>query len=58
MREFGFVYLVRATGLEPARISPQEPKSCACANFATPAYVYFNWILASFFSVEWGEISL
>ena len=41
MREFGFVYLVRATGLEPARISPQEPKSCACANFATPACVDF-----------------
>ena len=35
------VYLVRATGLEPARIFPLEPKSSAFANSATPAYVGF-----------------
>ena len=27
------------TGLEPARIAPQEPKSCASANFATSAFI-------------------
>src|SRR5262249_35461194 len=29
--------LVRAEGLEPPRVSPQEPKSCVSANFTTPA---------------------
>ena len=31
--------LVRAEGLEPPRISPQAPKTCASANSATPASV-------------------
>lgn len=30
--------VVRVTGLEPARFAAQEPKSCASANSATPAY--------------------
>ena len=30
--------MVRMTGLEPARFAAQEPKSCASANSATPAY--------------------
>lgn len=30
--------MVRATGLEPARIAPPDPKSGASANSATPAY--------------------
>ena len=30
-------FLVRITGLEPAWIAPQDPKSCASANSATPA---------------------
>ena len=30
--------LVRVTGLEPARLSAQEPKSCVSASFTTPAY--------------------
>ena len=29
---------VPETGLEPARITPQVPKTCASTNFATPAY--------------------
>jgi hypothetical protein len=29
--------MVRAEGLEPPRVSPQEPKSCVSANFTTPA---------------------
>ncbi len=33
---------MRVTGLEPARISPPEPKSGAYASFATPAYDYYN----------------
>ena len=30
--------LVRVVGVEPTRISSQEPKSCASANSAIPAY--------------------
>lgn len=30
-------YMVRVTGVEPARITPLDPKSSASANFATPA---------------------
>ena len=30
--------LVRVTGLEPAHLTAQEPKSCVSANFTTPAY--------------------
>ena len=33
-----YIGLVRVTGLEPARFAAQEPKSCASANSATPAY--------------------
>ena len=33
----GFV-LVRVVGLEPTRLAAQEPKSCASANSAIPAY--------------------
>ena len=29
--------MVRATGLEPARLATQDPKSCVYANFTTPA---------------------
>ena len=29
--------MVRVTGVEPARITPLDPKSSASANFATPA---------------------
>ena len=29
---------MRAKGLEPIRLAAHEPKSCASANFATPAY--------------------
>ncbi len=29
--------VVRVTGVEPARITPLDPKSSASANFATPA---------------------
>ena len=41
--------LVRATGLEPARLSAQDPKSCTSANSATPAYliacqIIIRWI--------------
>ena len=32
--------LVRITGLEPAHLAVQEPKSCASASFATSAR---NW---------------
>ena len=31
------LYLVRVTGVEPARIAAQEPKSCVYANFTIPA---------------------
>ena len=31
-------FVVRATGLEPAHLAIQDPKSCASANFAMPAY--------------------
>ncbi len=34
------VHMVRVVGLEPTRIAPQEPKSCASANSAIPASVY------------------
>ena len=38
-RRMGFgSCLVRAEGLEPPRVSPQEPKSCVSANFTTPAH--------------------
>ena len=41
-------YVVRVMGVEPTRISPQDPKSCASANFATSAYLnsgyeYSKW---------------
>ena len=32
------LFLVRVVGVEPTRIAPQEPKSCASANSAIPAY--------------------
>ena len=31
-------YLVRVVGVEPTRLAAQEPKSCASANSAIPAY--------------------
>ena len=37
INDWGF--LVRATGLEPAHLATQEPKSCMSANFITPAYI-------------------
>ena len=30
-------HVVRVVGVEPTRIAPQEPKSCASANSAIPA---------------------
>lgn len=36
-RPAGICKLVRARGLEPPRVAPQEPKSCASASSATPA---------------------
>ena len=30
--------MVRVTGLEPARLATQEPKSCVSANSTTPAH--------------------
>ena len=30
---------MRVTGVEPARLATQEPKSCVYANFTIPAYV-------------------
>ena len=38
---------MRVTGLEPARISPPDPKSGASANFATPAYTPEHYITLS-----------
>ena len=32
--------MVRAVGLEPTRIAPQEPKSCASANSAKAANMH------------------
>ena len=34
----GIKSLVRDMGLEPTRLSAQEPKSCAAASYANPAY--------------------
>ena len=39
--------LVRVKGVEPLRISPQEPKSCASANSAIPAYLLYYYVFAS-----------
>ena len=39
--------LVRATGLEPAHLAIQDPKSCASANFAMPANM---WVWQNFFA--------
>ena len=36
-REYRGAFLVRVTGLEPAHLAAQEPKSCVSANFTTPA---------------------
>ena len=33
-----FDWLVRDMGLEPTLLTEQEPKSCAAANYANPAY--------------------
>lgn len=35
--------LVRVKGVEPLRISSQEPKSCASANSAIPAYMIYYY---------------
>ena len=35
-----FSYLVRVTGVEPAHLAAQEPKSCVSANSTIPAYMY------------------
>ena len=32
-------YMVRVVGVEPTRLSAQEPKSCTSANSAIPAYI-------------------
>lgn len=36
--------MVRITGLEPARLSPHEPESCASANSAISAEQYYYTI--------------
>ena len=38
--------MVRVTGLEPARLSAQDPKSCTSANSAIPAYTIENYLAA------------
>ena len=35
---------VPGTGLEPARVAPHDPKSCASASFATPACEHSHYI--------------
>ena len=35
---FGYPECVRMKGLEPPRLSAQDPKSCAATNYATSAY--------------------
>lgn len=42
--------MVRVTGLEPAHLTAQEPKSCVSANFTTPAYhltLYHTYLILS-----------
>ena len=39
---------MRVTGLEPAHLSAQEPKSCVSANFTTPASLFFVSLLSTF----------
>ena len=40
---FGIViYMVRLTGIEPAHLSAQEPKSCVSASFTTGVYDYWK----------------
>ena len=36
------IFLVRITGLEPARISPQTPQACASAIPPYPHMIYYN----------------
>lgn len=36
--------MVRVVGVEPTCLAAQEPKSCASANSAIPAYNAFNYI--------------
>ena len=43
-----FSFLVRVKGVEPLRITSQDPKSCASANSAIPARKTFE-IIARFF---------
>ena len=37
----GSIFVVRPTGIEPARFYPQEPKSCVSASSTTAAYTVF-----------------
>ena len=41
--------LVRITGLEPARLSPHEPESCASANSAISANLNDFYIITDIF---------
>ena len=43
------VVLVRVVGVEPTRIASQEPKSCASANSAIPAYSIFRHTCGTFY---------
>lgn len=36
--------MVRVTGVEPAHLAAQDPKSCASANSAIPAFMFYNII--------------
>ena len=44
--------LVRVAGVEPARLSAQEPKSCASANSAIPA-----WLLHALYPMAGGFVN-
>lgn len=39
--------MVRVTGVEPAHLAAQDPKSCASANSAIPAFIFYNIYILS-----------
>ena len=44
-------------GLEPPRVAPHDPKSCASASSATSAII-FQWVIKSSMTVLWVFPSL